>query len=67
MSGVQVSECGPGGRRFSVFQATLVVRRAVWTASSFTVAARLSEKLTAAVSRPGTPGETVAKSARSPA
>ena len=37
MSGVQVSECGPGGRRVSVVQATLVARRAVWTASSFTV------------------------------
>ena len=67
MSGVQVSECGPGGRRVSVVQATLVARLAVWIASSFTFAARLSAKLTTAVSRPGTPGETVAKSARSPA
>ena len=46
----------PGREARLVVQATLVARRAVCTASSFTVAARLSAKLTAAVSRPSNPG-----------
>ena len=66
-SGVQRSSCGPPEIAAFVSQATLVVRFAVRTASSFTVAGRLRAKRTAAVSRPGMPGETVAKRLRSPA
>ena len=66
-AGDQVSSWAPRPSATSVCHTAVLCRSAVRTASSRTVAGRSSRNVIAAVSRPGTPGATVANRLRSPA
>ena len=67
LSGCQASSCEPGPSVTSFVQWTLLEPIPTRTASSRTRARRASWKRTVAVSRPSTPGATVANIGRSPA